>query len=94
MIEELQTCVDQGCSVLDVIVEHPLYGQLTGQLMLNTRYDIEQFAEACKKESAHALSELTNGIHLHTLRCPSQAAYERVCEALRTKGILLEETGV
>ena len=27
---ELNTIVDHGCTVLDVIVEHPVYGQLTG----------------------------------------------------------------
>ena len=27
--------VDQGCTVLDVIVDHPIYGQLTGPLQLS-----------------------------------------------------------
>ena len=35
--------VDNGCTVLDVIVEHPVYGQLTGQLQISSRYDVEQF---------------------------------------------------
>lgn len=91
MEKELQICVDQGCSVVDVIVEHPVYGQLTGLLNLHSRYEITQFMERVAKESAHALSELTDGVHLHTLRCPDAAAYERVCEALRKEGILLEE---
>ncbi len=30
MEAELCAVVDQGCSVLDVIVDHPVYGQLTG----------------------------------------------------------------
>ena len=30
--EELYTIVDYGCTVVDVIVEHPLYGELVGQL--------------------------------------------------------------
>ena len=32
MAAELQIMVDNGCAVLDVIVEHPVYGQLTGGL--------------------------------------------------------------
>ena len=32
MEAELNTMVDNGCTVVDVIVEHPLYGQLTGPL--------------------------------------------------------------
>ena len=36
---ELDILVDNGCTVLDVIVEHPVYGQLTGQLQISSRYD-------------------------------------------------------
>ena len=88
MEKELQICVDNGCSVLDVSVEHPIYGQLTGQLCLSSRYDISQFMELCKSEQAHALSELTDGLHLHRLKCPSQDAYDRVCRELRKAKIL------
>ena len=33
MEAELNAMVDQGCTVLDVIVDHPIYGQLTGCLL-------------------------------------------------------------
>ncbi|MCC8121435.1 MAG: transcription repressor NadR [Clostridiales bacterium] len=91
MEDELTICVDQGCSVLDVIVEHPVYGQLAGQLQLHSRYDVQQFLQRVRQESAHSLSELTDGIHLHTLRCPSEDAYRRVCAALDRAGYLLKE---
>ena len=61
--------VDQGCTVLDVIVEHPIYGQLTGPLQLASRYDVAQFLARCSQPDARPLSELTEGIHLHTLSC-------------------------
>ena len=85
---ELNTCVDNGCTVLDVMVEHPVYGQLTGALQLASRYDVEQFLQRSKQ--ANPLSMLTDGIHLHTLRCPDEGAYQRVCERLGQMGILLE----
>lgn len=93
MAKELFLCVDNGCTVLDVIVEHPLYGQLTGQLQLASRYDVQQFLEQCDREQAAPLSLLTDGIHLHTLRCPDEEAYQRICASLRADGILLEESG-
>ena len=40
MEAELNTMVDNGCTVVDVIVEHPVYGQLTGPLQLSNRYDV------------------------------------------------------
>ena len=87
---ELNAMVDQGCTVLDVIVEHPIYGQLTGPLQLASRYDVGQFLSRCAQSDARPLSELTEGIHLHTLRCPDEAAFERVRRELRRLGILLE----
>lgn len=88
---ELCICVDNGCTVVDVIVEHPLYGQLAGQLQLSSRYDVEQFILRVGSESAKPLSHLTDGIHLHTLRCPSEEAFERVRSQLDEAGFLLKE---
>ena len=88
MERELLTCVDNGCTVVDVIVEHPLYGQLAGSLQLSSRYDVEQFIARSAKASP--LSMLTQGVHLHTLRCPSEEAFRRVCMALEEQGILLK----
>lgn len=89
--EELYIFVDNGCIVEDVIVEHHIYGQLVGQLQLASRYDVGQFLERLEKGSASVLSSLTDGIHLHTLRCPDEAAFERTCRALKEVGILLEQ---
>ena len=90
MAQELNICVDHGCCVLDVIVEHPVYGQLAGQLQLSTRYDVSQFLESVAQDKAHVLSELTDGIHLHTLRCPDEAAFQRVQEELDREGLLVK----
>lgn len=90
MGEELNAMVDQGCTVLDVIVDHPIYGQLTGPLQLSNRYDVGQFLARCAQSDARPLSELTEGIHLHTLSCPDEAAFGRVCRELRRLGVLLE----
>ena len=91
MAAELNAIVDQGCTVIDVIVEHPIYGQLTGPLRLSNRYEVSQFIARCREHSAPPLSLLTEGIHLHTISCPGDDARLRVEEALRGLGILLED---
>ena len=91
MERELLICVDNGCTVLDVVVEHPVYGQLVGQLQVASRYDVEQFINRVRSGSARPLSELTGGIHLHRLRCPSEEAYHRVCRQLDEAGFLLKD---
>lgn len=91
MERELQICVDNGCTVLDVVVEHPVYGQLVGQLQLSSRYDVEQFLNRSRSGAARPLSDLTGGIHLHRLLCPDEAAYRRVCRQLDEAGLLLKD---
>ena len=89
--QELDILVDNGCTVLDVIVEHPVYGQLTGQLQISSRYDVEQFLVRIHDSDAAPLSMLTGGLHLHTLCCPNEDAYTRACAALKAAGLLLDD---
>lgn len=91
MEAELNAIVDQGCTVIDVIVDHPIYGQITGPLQLSNRYEVGQFVVRCREEAAVPLSLLTEGIHLHTVSCPSEGAFERVRTALKELDILLED---
>ena len=86
MARELEIMVDQGCQVVDVVVEHPIYGQLAGQLHLSSRYDVQEFIRSVSKNQANLLSDLTGGIHLHTLRCPSEEAFPRARPALDEAG--------
>ena len=89
MANELNIMVDNGCTVVNVIVDHRVYGQLVGQLDLSSRYDVSVFIQKVVENGAKPLSDLTGGIHLHTLRCPDESAYRRVTEALQEAGILL-----
>lgn len=89
MEEELTLMVDQGCTVLDVMVEHPVYGQLTGRLDLSSRHDVAEFTRRVADSRSQPLAALTDGIHLHTLSCPDEAAWQRVRQALEQAGFLL-----
>ena len=89
--EELYAMVDCGCTVQDVVVEHPVYGQLTAVLQLSSRYDVDQFIKNMADRSARPLSALTEGIHLHTLSCPGSEALDHLKENLRQMGVLLEQ---
>jgi transcriptional regulator of NAD metabolism len=91
LLEELYLVVDNGGGLLDVIVEHPLYGQLTGQLNIFSRYDADEFTKDVGERKAPLLSQLTGGIHLHTLRCKDEASFRRISEALAEAGILLDQ---
>ena len=87
---ELFAMVDCGCTVLDVIVEHPVYGQLTAPLALSSRYDVEQFIRRMADSHAQPISALTGGVHLHTLSCPSEVVFAHLKATLADMGMLYD----
>ncbi len=72
--QELEIIVDNGGFVRDVIVEHPLYGEIRGDLMLASRRDVTNFVARLRECSANPLLVVTGGVHLHTIEVPDQAA--------------------
>lgn len=89
--QELEIIVDCGVTVVDVIVAHPIYGELTGNLRVSSRYDVEQFIQALEENEAALLSKLTSGIHLHTLEADSMDKIDLACEQLKEAGLLYVE---
>lgn len=89
--EELYTVVDHGGELHDVIVEHPLYGQISGKLCIASRYDADLFLENLQKNAANPLCHLTGGVHLHTLYCPDEESYRRIAKKLKELTILFQE---
>lgn len=88
--EELYTIVDLGAVVVDVIVEHEVYGEITGQLNLRSRGDVDAFLNRLNQMQVKLLSELTDGIHLHTLACRDKGHFDKVYQKLTALGYLLE----
>ena len=89
--QELLTIVRASGEVLDVIVEHPLYGEISGKLMLRNESDVDRFMSRLDRTQASLLSSLTGGVHLHTIRVPGPAAFSTIVSSLREKGYLLDE---
>ena len=90
MEDELNAIVDAGGEVADVIVEHPVYGQLTGILGVSSRYDVQEFLQRVRTDDARPLSDLTGGIHLHTIRCKDDKTFQRIQKTLKKAGFLLD----
>lgn len=88
--EELQILVDHGVKVVDVIVEHPLYGELRGALMIESRADVGDFLDRVRASHAMLLSALTDGVHLHTVEASRPEKIARAKSELRARGFLLK----
>ena len=88
-IEELEIVVKYGGVIEDVIIEHPLYGEIRGNLMIKNLNDLNKFEKEFKNKKAKPLSNLTNGIHLHTIAADSEEDIESIKTEIDVKGFLL-----
>jgi len=91
MAAELYAVVDNGGTLLDVTVEHPIYGQIVGQLHISSRYDADLFLKKVENNQAQPLMRLTGGIHLHTIKCSDEETFNRIIKALKKENIILEQ---
>lgn len=88
--DELYTITDFGATVIDVTVEHSIYGELSGKLDLSSRYEVDIFINKVEgEENSTPLSALTGGIHLHRIGCKNKEVFERVKKSLLEKGIAI-----
>lgn len=88
--DELLSLVNMGVYILDVTVEHPIYGEITGQLNIKTPQDVHDFMNHIKSGNVELLSTLTQGVHLHTLSCSSKEAYHKALQMLKEKKYLVQ----
>ncbi|MPM95922.1 putative transcription repressor NiaR [bioreactor metagenome] len=90
LADELNVIVDNGGKVLDVVVEHPLYGEIRANLMLSSRREVAEFLDKLVVSGAEPLSIVTGGVHLHTVEISDRKALAKVEEELKAIGVLLK----
>ncbi|NTW72501.1 MAG: transcription repressor NadR [Eubacteriaceae bacterium] len=90
MEEELYIIVENCGRILDIIVEHPVYGEIKANLMLSTREDVEFFIQEFNRTKAEPLSKITNGVHLHTIEVPNMMTYDLIKASLKARDLLLD----
>jgi uncharacterized protein len=91
-IENEMTCIVKfGGTIEDVIIEHPLYGEMRGMLMIKTLYDVQKFIEKFKEYKAEPLSALTGGVHLHTIEADNEETMDRILSELNARQYLISD---
>ena len=86
--DELLTIVELGGYVLDVSVEHALYGEIRADLLLGTTQDVEDFCVRLHTCGGAPLKVLTNDCHYHTVQASSERLLDLIEGELDKKGYL------
>ncbi|MEW9500557.1 transcription repressor NadR [Jeotgalibacillus marinus] len=89
--QEMTMIVQEGATIKNVSIEHPVYGDLTASLMVHSINDVNDFIQKIKSTESSFLSELTAGVHLHEIEADKESILQRVEEKLFHAGILVKD---
>ena len=91
MFNELSIVIKYGGTIEDVIVEHPLYGEIKGMLMIKNYNELNKFIQKYKEQRAKLLSALTNGVHLHTIAAENQNDINLIISELKKHNFIVSD---
>ena len=89
VLDEFLTVTELGGTVLDVAVEHDLYGQIRVDLLIETPKDARDFMDRLTRCRDNPLKVLTDDCHCHTVAAPSEKLLDLIEKELGEKGYLL-----
>lgn len=88
--EELNSVVDLGGKVCDVIVNHRVYGRIEAELNITSRRRVAEFMDDIRSGKSSPLKNITSDYHYHTVEAESEDTLDMIEDVLREKGFLVE----
>ena len=85
--EELTTIVDLGGTVLNVMVNHRVYGRVEAALNIRNRRDVQGFLNDLRTGKSVPLLNVTSGYHFHKISAESEEVLDEIEHALQKKGL-------
>ena len=91
VMEEFMTVIDLGGRILDVSVEHELYGPIRADLLIENALDAAEFIDRLAACRDNPLKVLTDDCHYHTVTAPSEKLLDLIEAELKARGFLEED---
>lgn len=89
MEDELNTIVDMGGRVIDVYVEHAVYGSIRAELPISCRRHVQEFMNNIRSGKSTPLKNVTQGEHYHTVEAEDEKTLDYIEQELKEKGFLI-----
>nr|WP_035314013.1 transcription repressor NadR [Clostridium sp. D5] len=87
---ELCSIVDLGGRVVNVMINHRVYGHMEAELNINSRRKVMEFLEDIKSGKSSPLKNITSNYHYHKVEADNEETLEMIQDMLRRKGYLIE----
>ncbi|XCP85712.1 transcription repressor NadR [Roseburia hominis] len=88
--DELCTIVDLGGKVVNVMVNHHVYGHMEAALNVNSRRKVKAFLADIQSGKSSPLMKITSNYHYHLVEADSEETLDEIERALKEKEYLVE----
>lgn len=90
MADELEAILEHGGTVLNVFVNHPIYGDLVADMVIANEKQKKNYLKKCEEIEFTPLMALTENLHYHTVEASSEEQLIQIGDALERLGFLVE----
>lgn len=87
--DELNLIVDLGGKVLDVQINHKVYGRMKADLGIHSRKQVQDFMEEIRSGKSSPLKNITSNYHYHTVKADSEEVLDLIGKELNKRGYLV-----
>ena len=88
MTRLLSLIVDLGGKVLNVFVDHNVYGRFEAKLDITSRRDVARFIKDVESSNSSLLKNVTCNEHFHTIEAPSEEILDEIEQSLKQNGYI------
>ena len=87
--KELCAIVDMGGKVVNVMVDHKIYGHIEVELQINSRRKVREFIEDMRNGKSSPLKNITSDEHSHLVEAEDEQVLDMIEEELKEMEILI-----
>ena len=86
--DELCSIVDLGGKIINVMVNHRVYGRMEAPLGITSRRKVKEFLEDIQSGKSSPLKNITSNYHYHQVEADSEETLDMIEDMLRQKGYI------
>lgn len=87
--EEMNSIVDLGGKMLNVSVNHKIYGRMEAELNVGSRKKVKEFMDDIRSGKSSPLMKITSNYHYHLVEAESEEILDEIESMLEGKGMLI-----
>ncbi len=87
--DELNCIVDQGGTIINVFVNHKIYGRIHGDMNIRCRRDVNEYIDGIHSGKSALLKKVTSDYHYHTISAENESVLNDIENELAKRGYLV-----